>query len=63
MPPGSGLAALTFVVFSYGLDLSLPTGTLAEQYLLPAEEDERALQQAESASRQASSTGRHSANA
>jgi putative tricarboxylic transport membrane protein len=37
---GVGLAALTFVVFSYGLDLSLPAGTLAEQYLLPAEEEE-----------------------
>jgi putative tricarboxylic transport membrane protein len=37
---GLGLAALTFVVFSYGLDLSLPAGQLAEQYLLPSDEDE-----------------------
>ena len=37
---GLGLAALTFVVFSYGLDLSLPAGQLAEQYLLPSDADE-----------------------
>ena len=36
---GLGLAVLTFVVFSYGLDLTLPTGELAEQYLLPAEDE------------------------
>ena len=37
---GLGLGVLTFVVFSYGLDLSLPVGELVETYLLPAEEGE-----------------------
>jgi putative tricarboxylic transport membrane protein len=34
---GLGLGVLTFAVFSYGLDLSLPAGELAERLLLPAE--------------------------
>ncbi|HEX6014737.1 MAG TPA: tripartite tricarboxylate transporter TctB family protein [Geminicoccaceae bacterium] len=34
---GVGLAALTFVVFSYGLDLTLPTGEVLEQLIAPAE--------------------------
>jgi putative tricarboxylic transport membrane protein len=37
---GLGLGVLTFAVFSYGLDLSLPAGELAERLLLPAEEGE-----------------------
>ena len=37
---GRGLGARTFAVFSYGLDLSLPVGELAERLLLPAEEGE-----------------------
>lgn len=35
---GLGLGGLTFAVFNYGLDLSLPIGELAERLLLPAEE-------------------------
>lgn len=37
---GLGLGILTFTVFKYGLDLSLPLGELAERLLLPAEEGE-----------------------
>ena len=37
---GVGLAALTFVVFSYGLDLTLPTGEVLEQLIAPAESEE-----------------------
>ena len=37
---GLGLGVLTFTAFSYGLDLSLPAGDLAERQLLPAEEGE-----------------------
>lgn len=37
---GVGLAALAFVVFSYGLDLTLPTGELLEQLIAPVESAE-----------------------
>ena len=37
---GLGLAVLTFVVFSYGLDLTLPAGQVAERFLAPEEEAE-----------------------
>jgi putative tricarboxylic transport membrane protein len=36
---GVVLTGLTFVIFNYGLDLSLPTGTAIED-LLPAEQEE-----------------------
>lgn len=35
---GLVLTAGIFLVFNYGLDLSLPAGSLAERYLLPAED-------------------------
>ena len=37
---GVGLATLAFVVFSYGLDLALPTGEVFEQLIAPAESEE-----------------------
>jgi putative tricarboxylic transport membrane protein len=37
---GLVLGALTFLVFSYGLDLSMPTGSLVEPWLEPADETE-----------------------
>jgi putative tricarboxylic transport membrane protein len=36
---GLAIAVLTFVVFSYGLDLSLPVGTVAEGFLAPEDEE------------------------
>jgi putative tricarboxylic transport membrane protein len=39
---GVVLTALTFVVFSYGLDLTLPAGTIAERYLAPEDEEDEA---------------------
>ena len=37
---GLGLAALAFGVFNYGLDLTLPTGTVFEDLLSPDDADE-----------------------